>query len=249
MTGNYVDVLPPAEAVGAKKKRPNHSAVLPAIILAAILFNGGIGFFIGMAAGEHNAAAEAEQQITIVEGERDNAAEQARQYQLQYWASIHEIAELKGQIDALENRNADLEEQIVTVSLEEPDPDTYSEEFGWNFDFVVRVVGAEARGEPFGGILAVAQCIKVASDLTGMTPEEVVKSPDYGYAEPVGREVMEGMEMVNEACLLVFGQGRIVTFEPIEYFYSTEHTGYSEWHEKNLRFVVEIGNHRFFARS
>ena len=156
----------------------------------------------------------------IVTGECENAKELASQYMKQYAESVTEIAQLKAQNEALER-------EIITLS--KPDDGTYDKEFGYDYDYVVRVVGAEARGEPFAGILAVAQCIADTAERTGQTPEQVVKSGQY--TSPVARTVLDGMEEVNEACLLVFACNYRPFDEPIEYFYSTRNGGYSAWHE------------------
>lgn len=168
--------------------------------------------------------AEANAKVQIAIAERDNALQLAEQYKKQYEESLKEISVLK---ERLAVKNA---------------PD---EEIGWDFDYVVRVVGAEARGEPWEGKLAVCQCIQETAERTGKTPYEVVQK---GYASPVGRDVMDGMEDVNEACLLVFLNGYKPFAEPIQYFYSTANGFYSEWHESQV-FCFEIGSHRFFKEA
>lgn len=165
-------------------------------------------------------------------GERDNAIALAKQYQVQYQQALFEIAELKEQ-------NEQLEQQIDI--LREPPADAYTE-IGWDFDYVVRVVGAEARGEPIEGILAVCQCIQNTAERTGKTPEQVVKSGQY--TSPASRAVTDNMDTVNECCLLVFLNGYKPFEEPIEYFYAFKN-GYSAWHESQV-FCYEIGNHKYF---
>lgn len=167
------------------------------------------------------ATTEAKAKVQIAIAERDNALQLAEQYKKQYEELLKEISALK---ERLAVKNA---------------PD---EEIGWDFDYVVRVVGAEARGEPWEGKLAVCQCIQETAERTGKTPYEVVQK---GYASPVGRDVMDGMEDVNEACLLVFLNGYKPFAEPIQYFYSTANGFYSEWHESQV-FCYEIGGHRYF---
>lgn len=167
------------------------------------------------------ATTEAKAKVQIAIAERDNALQLAEQYKKQYEESLKEISALK---ERLAVKNAP------------------NEEIGWDFDYVVRVVGAEARGEPWEGKLAVCQCIQETAKRTGKTPYEVVQK---GYASPVGRDVMDGMEDVNEACLLVFLNGYKPFAEPIQYFYSTANGFYSEWHESQV-FCYEIGGHRYF---
>ena len=170
------------------------------------------------------ATTEAKAKVQIAIAERDNALQLAEQYKKQYEESLKEISVLK--------------ERLAVKTA----PD---EEIGWDFDYVVRVVGAEARGEPWEGKLAVCQCIQETAERTGKTPYEVVQK---GYASPVGRDVMDGMEDVNEACLLVFLNGYKPFTEPIQYFYSTENGFYSKWHESQV-FCYEIGTHRYFKEA
>ena len=170
------------------------------------------------------ATTEANAKVQIAIAERDNALNLAEQYKKQYEASLKEISVLK--------------ERIAVKTA----PD---EEIGWDFDYVVRVVGAEARGEPWEGKLAVCQCIQETAERTGKTPYEVVQK---GYASPVGYDVMDGMEDINEACLLVFLNGYKPFTEPIQYFYSTENGFYSKWHESQV-FCYEIGTHRYFKEA
>lgn len=237
METRYIDIIPPGAAETEREKRSAMEGKLAALVLAAFLIGGGMGLSAGLRAGEYRAAMQyAEHQIDMAQAERENAEEMVRQYREEYRDAVWEIAEMKR------------EREEMCVVLDEPEPGTYDAEFGWDFDYVVRVMGGECRGEPFEGMLALAQCIKDTAEQTGMTPEEVVKVPGQ-YSAPVGREVLDGMELVNEAALQVFRQGVRVTEEPIEFFYSTRNGGYSAWHERELRFVCEIGNHRFFARA
>lgn len=167
---------------------------------------------------------EQEKKYDLVCLERDSLNELAEQYKKQYEASLKEISVLKERL-AVKN--------------------TPDEEIGWDFDYVVRVVGAEARGEPWEGKLAVCQCIQEAAERTGKTPYEVVQK---GYASPISHDVTDGMEDVNEACLLVFLNKYKPFAEPIQYFYSTSNGFYSEWHESQV-FCFEIGSHRFFKEA
>ena len=121
-------------------------------------------------------------------------------------------------------------------------------EFGYDYEYVMRVVAAESRGEPYEGQLAVAQCIRETSERTMMTPEEVVKQINSNgtrqYAKPVDLSVVT--DSVRDACCDVFVLGVSATDEPIRYFYSTASGFYSAWHENSLEYVTTIGNHRFF---
>ena len=116
-------------------------------------------------------------------------------------------------------------------------------EFGYDFDYVVGVVAAESRGEPYEGQVAVAQCILETSKKRMMTPEEVVKMKNR-YASPCKSE--DEKNLVINACIDVFIHGEKAIDEPIEYFYSTCGGFVSDWHENKLEYVATIGNHKFF---
>lgn len=121
-------------------------------------------------------------------------------------------------------------------------------EFSYDYEYVVRVVAAESRGEPYEGQLAVAQCIAETAQRSLLNPEEVVKQVNKNgtrqYAQPIAES--EVTQSVRDACLDVFVYGYCATDEPIQYFYSTKNGFYSKWHENSLEFVVQIGNHKFF---
>lgn len=106
---------------------------------------------------------------------------------------------------------------------------------------IEQVVSAEARGEPYDGQIAVAQCILNACKKDNITPEQVIKKYKYtgNRAEPT--------DSVKKAVAAVFDQGLVVTNEPIIYFYCPKMTK-SKWHESQT-FVIEIGNHRFFKEA
>ena len=138
----------------------------------------------------------------------------------------------------------ELEESLVQQEARMP-------EFGYDYEYVMRVVAAESRGEPYEGQLAVAQCIRETSERNMMTPEEVVKQVNPNgtrqYAQPVDISVVT--DSVRDACCDVFVHGISATDEPIRYFYSTASGFYSAWHENNLEYVTTIGNHRFFKEK
>ena len=135
----------------------------------------------------------------------------------------------------------ELEESLVQQEARIP-------EFGYDYEYVMRVVATESRGEPYEGQLAVAQCIRETSERTMMTPEEVVKQVNPNgtrqYAQPVDISVVT--DSVRDACCDVFVLGVSATDEPIRYFYSTASGFYSSWHENSLEYVMTIGNHKFF---
>ena len=138
----------------------------------------------------------------------------------------------------------ELDESLVQQEARMP-------EFGYDYEYVMRVVAAESRGEPYEGQLAVAQCIRETSERTMMTPEEVVKQVNKNgtrqYAQPVDISVVT--DSVRDACCDVFVHGISATDEPIRYFYSTASGFYSAWHENSLEYVTTIGNHRFFKEK
>lgn len=104
---------------------------------------------------------------------------------------------------------------------------------------VASVVTAEAGGEPFAGMVAVAQCILQSSEDDGIRPDEAVEKYKYTKNRP------EPTEEALEAVQAVFDFGHVATTEPIKYFYSPNRVQ-SKWHETQ-EFVVEINGHRFFA--
>ena len=131
----------------------------------------------------------------------------------------------------------------IYESLPNDDVEAKIPEFGYDFDYVVGVVAAESRGEPYEGQVAVAQCILETSEKRMMTPEEVVKMKNR-YARSC--ETQEEKDLVMDACIDVFIHGEKAFDEPIEYFYSTRGGFVSVWHENNLEYVATIGNHKFF---
>lgn len=144
------------------------------------------------------------------------------------------------------DQNLNLQKETVksfNLSSCECEKEAQLPEFGYDFDYVVGVVAAESRGEPYEGQVAVAQCILETSQKTLLTPEEVVKMKNR-YASPC--ETQEEKDLVMDACIDVFIHGEKAFDEPIEYFYSTRGGFVSDWHENNLEYVATIGNHKFF---
>ncbi len=163
-----------------------------------------------------------------------------------------ELSELNSKLDThvVECEEAmELSSEAVAYSepiIEEP----AKPEFDYDYDYVLRVVAAESRGEPFEGQMAVAQCIRETANATGQTPEAVVKQVSSTgvrqYTTPVSIDLVT--DSVREACERVFINGESVTDEPIRYFYSIRNGGYSKWHENSLTYVLTIGNHKFFKK-
>lgn len=106
-------------------------------------------------------------------------------------------------------------------------------------ELIERVVTAESRGEPFEGMIAVAQTIKDRSDLWGMTPTEVVSKPNQ-YAKPYYGEIPVE---VADAVSLVFEQGYRAIEEPTTHFHADYVNPY--WADSKTS-RGQIGNHRFY---
>ena len=151
------------------------------------------------------------------------------------------VPEVSVQIQTI--RSVQIIPDIPDIPDEVANKEAQMPEFGYDYGYVCAVVAAECRGEPYEGQLAVAQCIRTSAERKMLTPEEVVKLPNR-YADPC--TYASEIELVRDACCDVFVHGISATDEPIEYFYSTVGGFVSEWHENNLEFVMEIGNHRFF---
>ena len=180
--------------------------------------------------------------VAYLMGQHDAVVEPVQQPEVVAKAIPTEIIVSNDSDDELEEeQELELEESLVQQEARMP-------EFGYDYEYVMRVVAAESRGEPYEGQLAVAQCIRETSERTMMTPEEVVKQVNKNgtrqYAQPVDISVVT--DSVRDACCDVFVHGISATDEPIRYFYSTASGFYSAWHENSLEYVVTIGNHRFF---
>lgn len=106
---------------------------------------------------------------------------------------------------------------------------------------IASVVTGEARGEPFAGKVAVAQCILQACEDDGIRPDEAVVKYKYCKSRP------EPTEEALEAVAAVFDFGQVVTSEPIKYYYAPALV-YSEWHETQ-DYVMTISGHKFFKEA
>lgn len=178
--------------------------------------------------------------VVYLMGQHDAVVEPAQQPEVVAQAIPTEVI-VHNDPEPKEEQELELEESLVQQEARMP-------EFGYDYEYVMRVVAAESRGEPYEGQLAVAQCIRETSERTMMTPEEVVKQVNKNgtrqYAQPVDISVVT--DSVRDACCDVFVHGISATDEPIRYFYSTVGGFYSAWHENSLKYVTTIGNHRFF---
>lgn len=106
---------------------------------------------------------------------------------------------------------------------------------------IASVVTAEAGGEPFAGMVAVAQCILNGCEDELLRPFDLIK--EYGYTSKRPEPSEEALEAVQA----VFDFGQVVTDEPIKYFYAPAVTE-SAWHETQ-DYVLTINGHRFFKEA
>lgn len=106
---------------------------------------------------------------------------------------------------------------------------------------VCQVVQAEAGGEPYAGMVAVAQCILQSCEDDGIRPDVAVRK--YGYTKTRPEPSQDAINAVQA----VFDFGHVATTEPIKYFYAPDRTT-SRWHESQI-YVMTINGHRFFAEA
>lgn len=152
------------------------------------------------------------------------------------------IDELRKQILEMEIQKTSIEEEVESP-LPEPEQEVVTKtSVDWDYEYVLRVVAAECRSEPFDGQMAVAQVIKERADARNMTPEEIVKEKNQ-FAKPISSDLIT--DSIREACDNVFLYGKKVTDKPIKYFYSTMGGFVSAGHEKRT-YVMTIGYHKFF---
>lgn len=113
-------------------------------------------------------------------------------------------------------------------------------EFGYDYEYVERVVMAEAGAESLELQMMIAQCIRNSCKGTTLNPEEVCI--EYGYTSPYKGEVSES---VKEACRRIFMYGETIIDEDIKYFYSERGGFYSVWHE-GLEYCFTQEDVKFF---
>lgn len=106
---------------------------------------------------------------------------------------------------------------------------------------VASAITAEAKGEPYAGKVAVAQCILQACEDDGIRPYEVLVK--YGYSKRRPEPYAEALEAVQA----VFDFGHVACNEPIKYFYAPARTS-SSWHESQ-DYVMTINEHKFFKEA
>ena len=165
--------------------------------------------------------------------------------QNKYDAIYNVTTTLAKEVDNLEAKTEDMYDEIDALNMKltgDAENNKADRVVNYDYNYVLRVVAAECRGEPLDGIMAVAQVIRERADAKGKTPEEIVKEK-YQFAEPASMDKVN--DNVREACERVLIKNESVTDKPIKYFYSTVGGFVSTTHEKKT-YVMTIGNHKFF---
>lgn len=109
------------------------------------------------------------------------------------------------------------------------------------------MVAGEAGGESYEGKWAVAQCIWQACVNDELQPSEVKEQYQYaGWKENLKSESEQAYLDVKDVVSRVFDDGEMFVDDEILWFYAPKYC-VSNWHE-SMRFVTEIGGHRFFGR-
>lgn len=109
------------------------------------------------------------------------------------------------------------------------------------------IVAGEAGGELYEGKWAVAQCIWQACVNDELQPSEVKEHYQYaGWKENLKSESEQAYLDVKEVVSRVFDDGEMLIDDEILWFYAPKWCT-SNWHE-SMRFITEIGGHRFFGR-
>lgn len=108
------------------------------------------------------------------------------------------------------------------------------------------IVAGEAKGESLLGKMAVAQCILNAMKQDDLTASEVRRVYQYsGWDDELQYSNPKAWEEVCHAVWCVFDNGEVVTQENILWFYNPNKAE-GKFHNTQ-KFVLEIGNHRFYA--
>lgn len=135
-----------------------------------------------------------------------------------------------------------------TVTTTEPtEPEPVFELSDYERWVVCCMVAGEAGAEPYEGKWAVAQCIYQACVREEMTPSQIRKAYQYsGWNESIQYNHPELWAEIEEVVSRVFDYGELYVEDEILYFYAFNWCT-SNWHE-SMRFVCEVGGHRFFGR-
>lgn len=114
--------------------------------------------------------------------------------------------------------------------------------------YIEKIVAGEAKGEPYEGKVAVAQCIYNSMVQDNISAVEVKSKYKYaGWDEDLETENPEAYAEVQAAVSQVFDDGKMIVDAPIQFFYAYKYST-SKWHE-SLKFEIEIGGHRFFSNE
>lgn len=158
-------------------------------------------------------------------------------------------------VDSIEESNIENETHVDCVELIETEMEIETE-FHPVFELsdyerwvVCCMVAGEAAGESYEGQWAVAQCIYQACVNDNLQPSEVKIQYQYsGWNEMLEFDNPELWAQIEEIVSQVFDYGEMYVEDEILWFYAPRwmKNGVSEWHESQ-RFVVEIGEHKFFA--
>ena len=135
--------------------------------------------------------------------------------------------------------NNDDKEEFIEAVTEKIEPLFYLSDYErWTVECIVM---GESEGEPYEGQILVAQCILNACLKDELQPSKVREKYKYvGWNE-------NPSESVKKAVSSVFDFGEKIIDEPILYFYAPS-LCQSKWHETQ-KFVIEIGNHKFFKEN
>lgn len=137
-----------------------------------------------------------------------------------------------------EEQTQAVEEETETAPAEQANAYPLSEQ---EREAVQGVVMAEAGGQDYWGQVLVAQCIRNACEIDGLSPLEAIQ--EYQYAEPKNNATDEVVQAVAD----VFDQDVKYTNEPIMFFYAPATTN-SKWHESQ-DYVLTHEGHKFFAKK
>lgn len=137
--------------------------------------------------------------------------------------------------------------EMEAAYLESIEPEPFFELTDDERYIVECIVAGEAGGEPYEGKWAVAQCIWQACVNDGLQPSEVKEHYQYaGWKENLKSESEQAYLDVKEVVSRVFDDGEMLIDDEMLWFYAPKWCT-SNWHE-SMRFITEIGGHRFFGR-
>ncbi len=199
--------IPPPRKKARESKRPADRAMMVAIAIVAL-----IGMILGWIIRDVAVRADAEV--------AEQTVEQTERIELKRIAPEPVIAQ-----------------SVVMERTEPEEPEPYYALTEAERYEIEQVVMAEAGGEGYEGIVAVAQCIRDTAIRDKLRPSEVIV--EYKYTP----DRKEPTQSVQEAVRAVFDRGESA-IDTAYYFYAPALV-YSKWHEAQ-EFVTELGGHRFF---